>query len=124
MNNSFTSWVRRTAGFAEVGGPCRVGRKWRWLVEKIGAPDKCWWCGVGLTTGGTERLADTAVTVDHVKPIAEGGADKWWNEKWSCFGCNQVRGQIQVAVGDQKKWIYDAYAVGRTLRPGFMRWIS
>lgn len=78
-----------------------------------------------LTTGGTERLADTAVTVDHVKPIAEGGADKHWNMVWGCHRCNQIRGEIQVTVGaEAKRWLYEAYLVGRTLRPGFMRWIS
>lgn len=109
-----------------VGGPCRVGKKWRWLAEKIGAPDRCWWCSVMLTTGGQDRLADTAVTVDHVRPLAEGGADRHWNIRWSCFACNQIRGQIQVAASSEaKRWIHDAYkARGLILREGFMRWIS
>lgn len=79
------------------------------LLKKQGG--RCKWCGVPIfdarawkQRGVVERLTSKYIvlpggsmlllaTIDHIKPISQGGMSNWDNIVASCFRCNQRRGR-------------------------------
>ncbi|WP_442938034.1 HNH endonuclease [Nostoc sp.] len=52
------------------------------LLDLYGS--ECWWCRQNLLT---EYL-----TIDHLLPKSRGGSDSLENLRFSCFSCNNSRG--------------------------------
>jgi len=49
---------------------------------------KCCYCG---TAPGPNKL-----TIDHIKPIAKGGKDGYYNLRSACYDCNRCKGNMDV----------------------------
>lgn len=60
-------------------------------VHRRNQNNECWWCYADMTDPGSE--CDTMVTVDHLKPRAEGGGSSFLNTVASCRKCNSERSQ-------------------------------
>lgn len=79
-----------------------VGKKARFEVFKR---DKftCQYCG--------QKAPDVVLNCDHIKPIAEGGADDLMNLVTSCFGCNSGKGARELSddsvIEKQRRQIED-----------------
>lgn len=63
------------------------------LAERDG--DRCWYCGCSFDNGGSRAL-----TLDHVEPVAGGGASSLDNLRLSCRTCNQRKGQLGADAYD------------------------
>lgn len=80
----------------------------------------CYWCG--------RRLKYKAATIDHIKPLADGGGEGLENKVVCCYGCNQIRsyiylisiGQVhrhkKVMVDRAYKWMRDYGYTDRWLK--------
>ena len=67
------------------------------LVERDG--DRCWYCGCNFdeeVSGGSRNL-----TIDHVEPVAGGGASSLDNLRLSCRTCNQRKGHLGADAYEQ-----------------------
>ncbi|MER8043478.1 HNH endonuclease signature motif containing protein [Streptomyces sp. NPDC094032] len=53
-------------------------RTWQWLMVLTAQRGLCTYCG-----------RSAASTLDHEEPIADGGADIWWNFVPACDDCNR-----------------------------------
>lgn len=60
------------------------------LAERDG--DRCWYCGCAFEEqrGGGGR----SLTIDHVEPLAAGGATDLANLRLCCATCNRRKGQL------------------------------
>jgi 5-methylcytosine-specific restriction endonuclease McrA len=60
------------------------------LADRDG--DRCWYCGCAFDDG--EGGGSRALTLDHVHPVADGGASSLDNLRLCCRTCNQRKGQL------------------------------
>ena len=54
---------------------------------------RCCWCGIKTIE---EPMQQNSITIEHVTPRCQGGADDWENYAMSCLRCNQRRGTQSV----------------------------
>lgn len=53
------------------------------------------WSRIGVLDRDHRRCAycrGVATTVDHIKPVSQGGRSTWLNTVAACYDCNQVKG--------------------------------
>jgi 5-methylcytosine-specific restriction endonuclease McrA len=60
------------------------------LAERDG--DRCWYCGCAFDERGDG--GGRSLTIDHVEPLAGGGASDLTNLRLSCATCNRRKGQM------------------------------
>jgi len=53
---------------------------------------RCYICGSDLVRGRQHRYADNYATMDHVVPLARGGAHHYDNLRACCLACNVRKG--------------------------------
>ncbi|MFJ8547166.1 HNH endonuclease [Streptomyces sp. NPDC093586] len=63
---------------------------WVWLMVLTAHQGLCVYCG------------KTATTLDHEVPVADNGADIWWNFVPACESCNRRKGKRTA-----KRWVAD-----------------
>lgn len=86
-------WLRER--FADR--PLRRNATWRKYWRKQGEL-RCSWCDV------TEVDAPgTTFDIDHVEPVAEGGADAFGNTRVLCSTCHRLRGTMQAHTRRMRK---------------------
>lgn len=54
----------------------------------------CFYCACKMDAPGS--ASDVAATLDHVEPLARGGADHWENTRAACRRCNLRKGDDDV----------------------------
>lgn len=47
---------------------------------------------------------DEPLEIDHMRPLAEGGDNSWWNMRWLCRGCNYARKTSPSLAGIVPRW--------------------
>ena len=60
------------------------------LADRDG--DRCWYCGCSFDD--RENRGSRTLTIDHVEPVAGGGASSLDNFRLCCRTCNQRKGHL------------------------------
>ncbi len=77
----------------------------RTLLKRDG--DSCHWCGIQLAVDGPPAAWDR-LTVDHLNPRSQGGANAQTNLVLACRRCNNRRGTTPIP-----EWLASTYLANR-----------
>lgn len=75
------------------------------LLRKVGG-GKCWLCGGNVKRSGLDRNHPAAPSVDHVKPLSRGGANKTKNLLLAHRHCNTVRGAAAIVLDKDEQRLF------------------
>jgi 5-methylcytosine-specific restriction endonuclease McrA len=90
MSRTWSAAQRRRRGKVNRSGARAV----RWVLVYLLDGGRCYLCGVPtrLVSGkGAGRCLANRHTVDHVVPVAKGGADRLGNLRACCLRCNRAK---------------------------------
>jgi hypothetical protein len=66
------------------------------LAERDG--DRCWYCGCRFDDRDDGDGGGRTLTIDHVEPLADGGASSLENLRLCCRTCNRRKGRLGADV--------------------------
>lgn len=69
---------------------------WRKLLKKRGAVT-CWYCNVPVSRSLPDHHPQRA-TLDHIRPLSQGGTWRIDNIRIACFPCNSRRGAMPTST--------------------------
>lgn len=98
-------------------GPSEVHRYW--LVRHAERQNgHCAYCGVPmLLPPARGRKTDRLATLDHVVPLAHGGADSEANTVAACEACNTAKADISAQVFSHSAFLAERKVYAATISP-------
>ena len=83
---------------AKRAAPANPARR-EWLVRHVERQEgRCAYCGIPISVSSRRRKGECQATLDHVEPLARGGADSEANTVAACEPCNKAKGALSAQL--------------------------